>query len=125
MTSEELENRLIDFAVECIKITKETDNSFASQHLCSQLIRSATSVPLNYSEARAAQSYRDYIHKMQVSLKELRESKTNLRIQKGAELIREIQDLDSLIDESNQLILIFSKSISTSKNKHKPTEKRN
>jgi four helix bundle protein len=69
MTSEELENRLIDFAVECIKITKETDNSFASQHLCSQLIRSATSVPLNYSEARAAQSYRDYIHKMQVSLK--------------------------------------------------------
>ncbi|MAN28890.1 MULTISPECIES: four helix bundle protein [Mesonia] len=119
MTSEELENRLIDFAVSCIKATKHSDQSFASQHLCSQLIRSATSVALNYSEAIAAQSARDYIHKMQICLKELRESKTNLRIQKGANLLKQIEKLDKLIDESNQLILIFSKSISTSKKKNK------
>jgi len=84
MTSEELENRLIDFAVACIKVSKHLDKSFASQHICGQLIRSATSVALNYSEAIGAQSTRDYIHKMQICLKELRESKTNLRIQKGA-----------------------------------------
>ncbi|HIB37860.1 four helix bundle protein [Mesonia sp.] len=118
MTSEELENRLIDFAVSCIKATKRLDQSFASQHLSSQLIRSATSVALNYSEAIAAQSARDYIHKMQICLKELRESKTNLRIQKGADLLKQIQNLDELIDESNQLILIFSKSIYTSKKKN-------
>lgn len=117
MTSKELENRLIDFAVACIKITKHADTSFASQHLCGQLIRSATSVALNYSEAIGAQSTRDYIHKMQISLKELRESKTNLRIQKGADLIKELIKLDGLIDESNQLILIFSRGISTSKKK--------
>ncbi|MBW2962362.1 four helix bundle protein [Mesonia aestuariivivens] len=77
MTSEELENRLIHFAVNCIKVTKHSDQSFASQYLCSQLIRSATSVALNYSEVIAAKSARDYIHKMQICLKELRESKTN------------------------------------------------
>lgn len=117
MTSEELENRLIDYAVTCIKITKLSDKFFASQHMCSQLIRSATSVALNYSEAIGAQSTRDYIHKMQICLKELRESKTNLRIQKDAGLLKELNKVNVLIDESNQLILIFSKSISTSKKK--------
>ncbi|MDT0293642.1 four helix bundle protein [Mesonia ostreae] len=104
MTSQELENRLIDFAVVCIQITKNTNSSFASQHLCSQLIRSATSVALNYSEAIGAQSTRDYIHKMQICLKELRESKTNLRIQKEAVLTEKSVKMDNLIDESNQLI---------------------
>lgn len=119
MTSEELENRLIDFAVNCIKMTKNTDASFASQHLSGQLIRSSTSVALNYSEAIGAQSSRDYIHKMQICLKELRETKTNLRIQKESDLIKTVSELNILIDESNQLILIFSKSISTSKKKMK------
>ena len=81
MTSLELENRLIDFAVGCIKLTKSAIKSFASEHMNSQLIRSSTSSALNYSESIGASSYRDYINKMQICLKELRESKTNLVIQ--------------------------------------------
>ena len=118
MTSEELENRLIEFAANCIKMTEKSKDTFAAEHLNQQLIRSATSAPLNYSEAIGAQSYRDYIHKMQVALKEIRESKTNLRIQKRTVLNREINRLEDLIDEAQQLTLIFSKSISTSKKRN-------
>lgn len=119
MTSEELEDRLIDFAINCIKMIQKATSTFASEHMNKQLIRSATSAPLNYSETISAQSYRDYIHKMQIVLRELRESKTNLRIQKGAELNTDIKNLDVLIDESDQLIKIFSKSIITSKKRNR------
>lgn len=124
MTSEELENRLISFAVGCIKYTKSSKNSFAEQHLNGQLIRSATSAPLNYSEAIGAESYRDYIHKMQITLKELRETKTNLKIQKEAQLNTMENQLNKLIQESTELILIFSKSIATSKRRNRPTNKK-
>jgi len=75
MTAGELENRLIKFAVDWVKLTSKAKKSYASNHMNGQLIRSATSPPLNYSEARAAESQRDYIHKMQICLKELPKSK--------------------------------------------------
>lgn len=119
MTAEKLENRLIDFAVDCIKLTNDSIKSFAANHLNTQLIRSGTSAPLNYSESIGAGSHKDYIHKMQIVLKELRESKTNLIIQQRAKLNDNSDKLNYLIDESHQLILIFSKSIATSKkNQH-------
>lgn len=115
MTSSELENRLIDFTVGCIKLTKSAIKSFASEHMNSQLIRSSTSSALNYSESIGASSYKDYINKMQICLKELRESKTNLVIQNKSGFYEDDKPIMELITEANELVKIFSKSIATSK----------
>jgi len=115
MKAQDLEDRLIDFAVSVIRAYKFLDQSFALQHLSKQLIRSTTSVALNYGEARGGESTRDYLHKMKICLKELRESYINLKIQKGADLITKIELLDSLLDENNQLISIFVVSIKNTK----------
>lgn len=112
----ELKERLVQFAVDIIKIADHAmNNSFAANHLCKQLIRSATAAALNYSEAQSAESHKDFLNKMKIVLKELRESMVNLKIQKGAELIKKLMDVDRLIDENNQLISIFVTSIKTTK----------
>ena len=115
----DLEERLIQFAVDVIIICGKIDGSFASQHLSKQLIRSATASALNYGEAQSAESARDFLHKMKLCLKELRESLVNLKIQKGASLIKNIEMLDNLMKENNELIAIFVSSIRTSNNKNK------
>jgi four helix bundle protein len=115
----DLEERLIQFAVDVILICGKIDGSFASQHLSKQLIRSATSAALNYGEAQSAESARDYLHKMKLCLKELRESLVNLKIQKGADLIKNIEQLEILMKENNELIAIFVSSIRTSHNNSK------
>lgn len=114
MTSEQLEERLIQFAVAVILLCKKLENSFAAEHLAKQLIRSATAVALNYGEARSAESTKDFLHKMKICLKELRECMINMKIQKGAELIPDVENLDRLIIENNELISIFVTSIKTS-----------
>jgi four helix bundle protein len=76
-----------------------------------------TSAALNYGEAQSAQSPRDFLHKMRLCLKELRESLVNLKIQKVANLIKDLNKLDDLIVENNQLIAIFVTSIKTSEQK--------
>ncbi len=73
MKPNQLEERLILFAVNVILACKKIDTSFAAGHLAKQLIRSATSSALNYGEARSAESTRDFLHKMKLCLKELRE----------------------------------------------------
>ena len=115
----DLEERLIQFAVDIIIACGKLDGSFASQHLSKQLIRSTTSAALNYGEAQSAESGRDFLHKMKICLKELRESLVNLKIQKGAKLIKDIQMMDLLIKENNELIAIFVSSIRTSQSKNK------
>ncbi len=119
MKSNQLENRLIEFSVNVINCCKKAGDSFAAQHLVKQLIRSATSVALNYGEARSAESPRDFLHKMKLCLKELRESMVNMKIQKEAELIKDKITIDRLIDENNQLISIFVASIKTATSKIK------
>lgn len=115
----DLEGRLILFAVDIIKVADHSMNhSFAANHLCKQLIRSATAAALNYGEAQSAESHKDFLHKMKIALKELRESMVNLKIQKGAQLLKNIIEVDRLIDENNQLISIFVASIKTSKTKN-------
>jgi len=119
MKPNQLESRLIQFSINVIVLCKQIDNSFASEHLAKQLIRSATSVALNYGEARSGESKRDFLHKMKICLKELRESHVNMKIQKGAVLILDIDSLNTLISESNELISIFVASIKTATNKLK------
>ncbi len=120
MKPNELENRLIQFAVSVIDVSKKTKNMFAAQHLIKQLIRSSTSVALNYGEARSGESTRDFIHKMKICLKELRESLINMRILKGANLMEDNNLLEKLLKENDELISIFVVSIKTASSKLKP-----
>jgi len=117
MKPNELEERLIQFAIDVILLCKSINKSFASEHLTKQLIRSSISVALNYGEARSGESTKDFLHKMKISLKELRESYVNMKIQRGAELIHDTQTLNKSIDENNQLISIFVSSIKTASSK--------
>jgi four helix bundle protein len=110
----DLEERLIDFAARCIKVAESLPNTRAGQHLSDQLTRSGTSPALNYGEAQGAESRKDFVHKMKVCLKELRETLICLKIIIRAELLAE-EKLTSLINESNELISIFVISIKTAK----------
>lgn len=114
----DLEERLIQFAVDVILICGKIDGNFASQHLSKQLIRSATSSALNYGEAQSAESKKDFHHKMRLCLKELRETLVNLKIQNGADLIKDTERLKLLMKENNELIAIFVSSIRTSQSKN-------
>ncbi|MEM9260854.1 MAG: four helix bundle protein, partial [Bacteroidota bacterium] len=80
MTPQELEDRLIRYAVRCTLLCRElpTNQYFDAKHVAGQLIRSATHPAFHYPEARAAESTKDLIHKQKVLLKELRESKAQL-----------------------------------------------
>jgi four helix bundle protein len=69
MNKYDLEERFIDFSVLIIEIVNEIPNSKAGNHLSGQLVRSGTSVSLNYGEAQSAESKKDFIHKMKVILK--------------------------------------------------------
>ncbi len=110
----DLEDRLIDFAARCIKVAESLPNTRAGQHLSDQLTRSGTSPALNYGEAQGAESRKDFVHKMKVCLKELRETLVCLKIIVRAELLTS-EKLQPLIDETNEVISIFVTSIKTAK----------
>jgi len=114
-----LEERVIDFAVSIIKLVDKLPKSYAGQHLGSQLLRSGTSPSLHYGEAKAAESKNDFVHKMKVCLKELRETFIGLKIILKSNLIRDEVFLGEVITETNELISIFVKSIDTA-TKSKP-----
>ncbi len=113
MNKYDLEERLIEFSVLIIEIVNETPSSKAGSHLASQLVRSGTSVSLNYGEAQSAESKRDFIHKMKVILKELRESFINLKIIHRSKLYKVEDKIVKAKKENNELIAIFVKSIET------------
>ena len=91
-----------------------------SSKLSDQLIRSSTSVGANYEEAQAAESRKDFVHKLQVSLKEMRESYYWLRVLQ--KISSESSKFSELIDEAKQLRAILSKSVATAKGTAKPTK---
>jgi len=109
----DLEDRLIYFAVSVIKLVESLPNTKSATHLGGQLLRSGTSPSLNYGEAKSGESKNDFIHKMKVCLKELRESYNCLRIIDRAKISPDEQLVLYLIKECNELIAIFVKSIVT------------
>ena len=112
----DLEERLIDFAVRIIQLGESLPKTRVGNHVAGQLIRCGTSSAPNYGEAQGAESRSDFIHKMKICLKELRETKVWLVMIVRANLIRPVSKLDSLIQETDELISIFC-------NKHKDGEK--
>lgn len=109
----DLEDRLIDFALSVIKLVEGLPNTKSTIHLGGQLLRSGTSPSLNYGEAKSGESKNDFIHKMKVCLKELRESYNCLRIIDRAKISPDEQLVLYLIKECNELIAIFVTSIVT------------
>ena len=117
----DLEERLIDFSVLIIEMATSMQKNTAGSHLLSQIIRSGTSCALNYGEAQSAESRKDFIHKMKISLKELRESFICLKIIYKANLTSAKQKLEKALKENDELISIFVKSVETAqKNINKP-----
>jgi four helix bundle protein len=113
MNKHDLEERLIDFAVTIVEIVETMPDSKAANHLAGQLLRSGTSPALNYGEAQSAESRKDFIHKIKIVLKELRESIVCLKIIYRTKLFKEEEKVISAISESNELISIFVKSVET------------
>jgi four helix bundle protein len=113
----DLQDRLIAFAVLAMGIAESLPNSKAGNHLSGQLVRSATSPALNYGEAQSAESRGDFIHKLKVILKELRETLISLKIIQRANMFGPADKLELVADECNQLIAIFVKIVQTSSGK--------
>lgn len=107
----DLEERLIDFSTSIMELIGTIQPSIAGKHLSRQIVRSGTSVALNYGEAQSAESRKDFIHKMKIILKELRETSICLRLIENGAL--NTTSLVPIHQENKELISIFVKSIST------------
>ncbi len=118
MTRGELEDRLIDFSVAVMKIGQLHPKHNGGAILTGQMVRACTSTALNYGEAQSAESPKDFIHKMQIVLKELRETMICLKIIKRGSSFRRMEIVESAMKENNELIAIFVKSIHTAKKRN-------
>ena len=111
----DLEDRLIEFSLLIIDIVEKLPNTRAGNHIGGQLIRCGTSPAFNYGEAQVAESRDDFIHKMKICLKELKESLIALKIISRKPLVNDITKVDKAITECKELISIFVKSIETAR----------
>jgi four helix bundle protein len=111
----DLEERLLDYAAMIMRLVEEMDKTRAGNHVGGQLLRSGTSPLFNHGEAEAAESSSDFVHKMGVCLKELRESKRALRLIQRVPLLRPPAKVDLLLAETEELIKIFFASIRTAR----------
>src|SRR5882724_12618210 len=107
--SDELEKRLIDFAVRGIKLSARLPRTPAGKHIAGQILRSGTSPAPNYGEARGAESPADFVHKLGVVLKELNETSIWLRVIERSEILRR-ELLSEIIEENRELCKIIGSS---------------
>lgn len=113
----DLEERLIDFAIDVIDIVENLPSTRVGSHIGNQLVRSGTSPAANYGEAQSAESRSDFIHKMRLSLKELRETQVWLLIIQRKGLIKQANMVLRVLKENCELIAIFATSVCTAKKK--------
>ena len=109
----DLEERLIDFAVRIIRLAQSLPRTPIGNHIRGQINRSGTAPAPNYAEAQSAESRNDFVHKINVVLKELRETRVWLLIILRAALVKPASSLQPLIQETNELIAIFVTSART------------
>lgn len=114
MSPDDLVERVLDFSVRVGKVVDSLPDTRIGRHVAGQLVRCGTSPGPNYEEACAAESRKDFAHKMSISLKELRETRFWLRFSVKSELLSQ-KKLSDLIDECNQLCNIFGSSVATVK----------
>ena len=116
----DLEDRLVDYACRMIDVVEALPNTRTGNYIAGQLIRSCHSPAFNYGEVQASESRNDFIHKMKIVLKELKECRIALKIIMKKQLITPASNLDNIFKETLELIAIVAKSIETAnKNKSK------
>jgi four helix bundle protein len=111
-----LEERLIDFAVRIINLSTNLPRTPAGKHIASQIMRSGTSPAPNYGEARGAESYADFVHKLRIVLKELNETSIWMRII-GRSRMLSPESIKDISAETNELCRIFTASLNTARKK--------
>ena len=112
--ADELEERLIDFAVRIVKLSAHLPKTSAGKHIAGQILRSGTSPAPNYGEARGAESTADFIHKVRIVLKELNETSIWLRVIQRSNMLRSELIID-IIGENRELCQIFAKTVNTAR----------
>jgi len=114
----DISERLLDFAAGIIKLVPRLNRTSVGRNISGQLTKSGTSSGANYEEACGAESRADFIHKLQIVLKELRETSYWLRLIKKSVLISSAdKNLTDLLHEAKELTNIIAKSIVTAKRK--------
>jgi len=108
----DLDERLINFASAILELSDLLPQTLAGRHIAGQLVRSGTAPALHYGEAQGAESRKDFVHKMKVALKELRETFNGLKIVKTVKWLS-TDKLNPILNENNRLISIFVSSIGT------------
>ncbi|HTD93024.1 MAG TPA: four helix bundle protein [Chitinophagaceae bacterium] len=111
----DLEDRLVEFSSRIIDVVEAIPSTRAGNYISGQVIRSGLAPCLLYGEAQAAESREDFVHKMKVVLKELKETRVCIKLIKKKEMIKPTSRLDELSRETEQLIAITAKSIDTAK----------
>jgi len=115
----DLEERLLEFSVRIIKIVEQLANTRTGNHVAGQLLRSGTSPYPNHGEAQAAESPKDFVHKLRISLKEFRETQRWLKLIQRVSLIKKPELQNYILEETEELIKIFVASIKTAEKKKK------
>ena len=116
MKPNDISDRLLEFAARIGKVVDALPDTRMGRHIAGQLVRSGTSPAPNYEEACGAESKRDFVHKLAICLKELRESRCWLRLITKAALLSATK-MTKVTDECEQLCNIIAKSIVTAKSK--------
>jgi four helix bundle protein len=109
----DLEKRLLEFASAVIDLSEKLPPSRAGNHVAGQILRSGTSPYSNHGEAEAAESREDFIHKLKICLKELRETRRWARLIERKHWAKNDPTLNFVLSESDELIRIFMSSIRT------------
>jgi four helix bundle protein len=111
----DLQDRLVDYSVRIIKLSESLPETKAGKHVSLQILRSGTSPAPNYGEAQSAESKADFVHKLKISLKELRETEIWLKVISKVPMVESENRLAPLLQESDELIAILFKSVETAK----------
>lgn len=111
---DELEERLITFAVRIIKLTASLPKTLAGKHIAGQILKSGTSPAPNCGEARGAESHADFVHKLGIVIKELNETSIWLRVIERSELMK-AGLMKDIIEENKELCRIFTSSHRTAR----------
>jgi four helix bundle protein len=115
----DLEDRLVNYTCIMIDVVDALPNTRAGNYIAGQLIKSCHAPTFNYGEAQGAESPKDFVHKMGVVLKELKECRTALKITRKKKMIASDTIVEIAFKETEELIAISTKSIITTKKNHK------
>ncbi|MBO0695160.1 MAG: four helix bundle protein [Verrucomicrobia bacterium] len=114
----DLEDRLLEFSARIIRLVDAMPNTRAANHLAGQLLRCGTSPYGNHGEVEAAESRKDFIHKLKICLKELKETRRWLRLVAKSSMLP-APNMTAILNETEELIKIFFSSVRTTERNSK------